>query len=75
MRGLIAATLFASLTASHAQTDRDRREWPRTDFAKRTVELAEIESGGPPKDGIPAIDRPSFVKTGEARQWLNPKER
>lgn len=74
MRVLVAAALFASLTASQAQTDRDRREWPRTDFAKRTVELSEIESGGPPKDGIPAIDRPSFVKTNEALEWLNPKE-
>jgi hypothetical protein len=74
MRALIAAALFAWLTASHAQTDRDRREWPRTDFAKRTVELAEIESGGPPKDGIPAIDRPRFVPAAAAGKWLNAKE-
>lgn len=74
MRALIAAALFAWLTASHAQTDRDRREWPRTDFAKRTVELAEIESGGPPKDGIPSIDRPRFVSPSAARAWLKPVE-
>ncbi|MGQ0545112.1 MAG: DUF3179 domain-containing protein [Betaproteobacteria bacterium] len=74
MRTLVAAALLVSLTASQAQTDRDRREWPRTDFAKRTVELAEIESGGPPKDGIPAIDRPRFVSTAAAGKWLNAKE-
>jgi len=74
MRTLVAAALFASLTASHAQTDRDRREWPRTDFGKRTVELSEIESGGPPKDGIPAIDRPAFVGVAEAGKWLDAKE-
>jgi hypothetical protein len=36
-------------------------EWPRTDFARHTVPLDEIISGGPPKDGIPAIDEPKFV--------------
>jgi hypothetical protein len=74
MRAVLAAVMLASLAASHAQTDRDRREWPRTDFAKRTVDLAEIESGGPPKDGIPAIDRPAFVEVGAAAKWLHAKE-
>ena len=74
MRTLFAVALFASLAASHAQTDRDRREWPKTDFAKRTVELSEIESGGPPKDGIPSIDRPRFVSPSAARAWLKPVE-
>jgi hypothetical protein len=30
------------------------------------VPQAEILSGGPPKDGIPAILKPRFVKAGEA---------
>ncbi len=37
-----------------------RGEWPRTDFAKRSVDTDEILSGGPPKDGIPSIDDPRF---------------
>jgi len=49
-------------------------EWPNTDFSRRTVELDEIQSGGPPKDGIPAIDAPQFVSTGAARAWLNDDE-
>lgn len=49
MRTLVAAALLVSLSASQAQTGRDRREWPRTDFSQRTVELSEIESGGPPQ--------------------------
>jgi len=69
----LAGVLLAAGTTL-AQTDRDRREWPKTEFAKRTVELAEIESGGPPKDGIPAIDRPHFVATRIARTWLKPNE-
>jgi hypothetical protein len=37
-----------------------QREWPNTDFSRASVDLREIEEGGPPKDGIPAIDRPRF---------------
>ncbi len=36
-------------------------EWPNTDFSRHSVDLAEIMSGGPPKDGIPSIDDPEFV--------------
>ena len=42
------------------------KEWPRTDFSRKTVDLVEITSGGPPKDGIPAIDRPQFVLPADA---------
>jgi len=45
-----------------------------TDFSKHTVPYSEILSGGPPKDGIPAIDEPSFVSTEEADEWLKPQE-
>jgi hypothetical protein len=49
-------------------------EWDKTDFDIRSVELSEIMSGGPPKDGIPAIDEPSFVSLAEAADWLHPRE-
>ncbi len=49
-------------------------EWPRTDFSKRTVKLEEIESGGPPKDGIPPIDRPRFDSLSIAGKSLDPRE-
>ena len=52
----------------------DERDWPRTDFSKRTIDLDEIQSGGPPKDGIPAIDRPVFVTVERASRWLDPAE-
>jgi hypothetical protein len=45
-----------------------------TDFAKHSVPYSEILSGGPPKDGIPAIDAPRFVGVGAADSWLEPKE-
>jgi hypothetical protein len=36
-----------------------------TDFKRHSVPLAEISSGGPGKDGIPAIDEPKFVPVSE----------
>jgi Protein of unknown function (DUF3179) len=44
-----------------------------TDFSKRAVPLSEFQSGGPGKDGIPAIDEPRFVATEEV-DFLEPKE-
>jgi thiol-disulfide isomerase/thioredoxin len=37
---------------------------------KHSVELDEILSGGVPKDGIPAIDKPKFVSTKDAKAFL-----
>ncbi len=45
-----------------------------TDFTRHSVPYSEILSGGPPKDGIPAIDEPRFVGTDEADAWLEPRE-
>jgi len=45
-----------------------------TDFSLHTVSYAEILSGGPPKDGIPAIDNPKFVSVQNADEWLKPNE-
>lgn len=46
----------------------------RTNRAKALVPLDEIISGGPPPDGIPAIDRPQFIPLAEVARWLAPKE-
>jgi hypothetical protein len=45
-----------------------------TDFSKHTVPYSEILSGGPPKDGIPAIDQPQFITVDEADSWLEAVE-
>ncbi|MEO8717678.1 MAG: DUF3179 domain-containing protein [Burkholderiales bacterium] len=74
MRRATGLALLLAAGVATAQTAHDRSEWPRTDFSRRTVELAEIMSGGPPKDGIPAIDRPRFVAAPAARDWLRPAE-
>ncbi len=52
---------LASATASTADPTFWRNEWPETDFTTTTVRnWVEILSGGPPKDGIPALDAPQF---------------
>ena len=50
-----------------------RHEWPDTDFAKHSIDLDEIISGGPPKDGIPSIDQPEFKPVAEIED-IGPQE-
>jgi hypothetical protein len=45
-----------------------------TDTSRHSIDLKELKSGGPGKDGIPAVDHPKFVSAGEARHWLDQKE-
>ena len=49
-------------------------EWPNTDFTITSIDLNEVMSGGPPKDGIPAIDEPKFVDNTAAESWLHDQE-
>jgi hypothetical protein len=42
----------------------------RTDFTKASVDLGDFRGGGPPKDGIPAVDSPVFETIDAARGWL-----
>jgi hypothetical protein len=63
---LAAALLLAGL--AHANPAAWRHEWPDTDFTRTTItDWSEIMSGGPPKDGIPAIDNPRFLRAGDKR--------
>ena len=76
----IVATLSLSCASStEAQRSASRsadERYPgwRTSTAKRSIELSELISGGPPKDGIPAIDRPNFISIAEAGKWLGGNE-
>ena len=45
-----------------------------TDFSKRTISFDDILSGGPPKDGIPAVDNPVFISVSEAEEWIEDLE-
>ncbi len=66
--------LWLTLSSAHAQRFSFTRDWPNTDFEHSVIDLAEIRSGGVPKDGIPAIDHPEFVSVEAATNWLNPRE-
>ncbi|MEL7117390.1 MAG: DUF3179 domain-containing (seleno)protein, partial [Pseudomonadota bacterium] len=69
-----AITVIALATSAPASPDRWKFEWPDTDFATTNVQnWAEILSGGPPKDGIPAIDDPSFIKAADETR-INDRE-
>ena len=74
----LALALAATLLAGHAGTARAEqvptREFPKTDFDNRIVDFSEIMSGGPPRDGIPAVDLPRHVTVEEAAGWLDPGE-
>jgi len=63
-----AALAFLALTAfAVADPNPQAFENWKTDFAKHGVELSEIRSGGPAKDGIPAIDTPKIVPVSEVK--------
>lgn len=36
------------------------------DFSRHSIPLEEIQSGGPPKDGIPALIAPKYVPAAKA---------
>lgn len=45
------------------------------DVTKHAVPPEELVGGGPPKDGIPAIDNPKFVSAKEADRFLRADDR
>lgn len=46
----------------------------KTDFSLHTVPFSTILSGGPPRDGIPPIDEPTFTSIEVADEFLAPLE-
>src|ERR671922_242635 len=67
-RWALAVSLFVLYVASVVSG-----EGLRTDESKALVPLNEIIAGGPPPDGIPAIDCPAFVTPDQAA-WLKAQE-
>ncbi len=49
------------------------KDWPKTDFSKSAIDFERIIDGGPPKDGIPSIDKPLF-KTIDKIDNIHPHE-
>ncbi|MBI2355875.1 MAG: DUF3179 domain-containing protein [Candidatus Doudnabacteria bacterium] len=53
---------------------RQEGEFMVTDGVKHSVPLSEIIGGGPPPDGIPPIDNPTYVSVSAAEEFLNDQE-
>ncbi|MHA6325570.1 DUF3179 domain-containing protein [Roseivivax sp. CAU 1753] len=69
---MLALMLWA--TAATGDPSFWQNEWPDTDFSRRDIaHWAEIMSGGPGKDGIPALDDPAFTRV-ETKQGLDGSE-
>jgi hypothetical protein len=69
-----AALLLLPFAAESADVPgRWKSAWPRTDFSQMSVDPSEIFSGGPPKDGIPAITGPEMI-AASAEDGLDTRE-
>lgn len=80
---LILFSAFALTSCSAGGTESDTAAAPEynwsapgfsTDFSRILIDPATILSGGPPKDGIPAVDNPVHQSIEEARTILAPAE-
>ncbi len=68
----VSVVVWGLLAAPYAEANPLTRlswklEWSKTDFSKTSIDLGEIMSGGPPKDGIPSIDNPKTVPVSEVK--------
>lgn len=63
---LLIATFCLLASTAWADPSFWKNEWPDTNFDKTSItDWAEILSGGPPKDGIPALSNPQFRPAAE----------
>ena len=79
--GLLSCTAAADeislpvqMSFFHTGTAREARPVPRDEDKFLSLLRDNIASGGPPKDGIPAIDRPQYTSAPEADRWLLPED-
>ena len=70
---VLSALGWLAIQSATSQPETLEAEFPKTDFSKMIVDFDEIQSGGPPRDGIPALDDPKFVPASRAA-WLHPDE-
>ncbi len=70
---VLLAALLPAACADAQSLPTGASAW-QTDWSKRSIDLDELMAGGPPKDGIPSINRPQFVSVEAAGAWLQPQE-
>ncbi|MEP2530991.1 DUF3179 domain-containing protein [Shimia sp.] len=70
-KAIASALLIAVAAPAAANPDFWKHEWPDTDFSRTTVDnWVEILSGGPPKDGIPALSDPQFIRVANEKDIM-----
>lgn len=73
---VVAFVALIAILKPGSRTDEAYAQAPAAAFDLRTttVDSREILSGGPPKDGIPALTNPDFVVAGQV-DYLHPHDR
>ena len=78
---ITVSTKDGVITVAAEQAERTRAKYESllratwaTDFTRTSISFDEIMTGGPPKDGIPAIDNPTFESVADADEWLDDRE-
>lgn len=64
---------FALPLAAGPPTEFSPGDW-KTDTSKSSINLKELQRGGPPKDGIPALRQASFESINDASKWLDSRQ-
>ncbi len=67
MQRFLVLFLLSALLATAQQFSKGN--W-RTDTSKKSIDLNDLKLGGPPKDGIRAIQEPKFVSLKDAASWV-----
>lgn len=66
------ALLFALAIPAYGQDAALRQAWPHTGFTRRGIDLAEVVSGGPARDGIPGLTQPEFMSVAAESRLSDP---
>lgn len=61
---LTKATCFVIFLTCHSQSVQ-AQSMNGFDLSRSSISIDEIFAGGPPRDGIPAIDQPSFIRANQ----------
>lgn len=63
---VVALALFLPLAAASAESARSlQADFPKLDISRSSIDLKEVQSGGVPRDGIPAILVPTFLPASQ----------
>lgn len=74
IRNIAAIVVLTAGAVAQADPSFWKYEWPETDFGQTSIQnWGEILSGGPPKDGIPALDDPEFINVSNETR-IEPRE-